>query len=66
MKVYLTIVRLMMKSARKAVDEMLSKLSEELQADNVNKLAVFLWEFRHIRSVNNFDIGYTDVVSHHT
>jgi predicted aspartyl protease len=49
---------------RKVIDEILSKLSEELQADDVNKIAVLLWEFRHILSVNDFDIGHTDVVSH--
>ena len=40
------------------------KLPSELKESEIHLVEELLWDFRGILSLNDFDIGYTDVVSH--
>jgi len=49
---------------RQVIEEMLEGLPREMAETEFQRVAGLLWEFRQILSLNDFDIEYTDAVSH--
>jgi len=49
---------------RQEIDNMLRMLPGEMTETEVDHVRELLWKFRQILSLNDFDIGYTDAVSH--
>jgi transposase InsO family protein len=49
---------------RQVIEELLHQLPKEMNLTDVDRVAELLWEFRHILSLDDFDIGYTELVSH--
>ena len=49
---------------RQVIEEMLEGLPREMTETDIQRVAGLLWQFRQILSLNDFDIEYTDAVSH--
>jgi hypothetical protein len=47
-----------------AIDTMVEQTSPDLTVDQREQVYATLWKFRNTLSINDFDIGYTDLVSH--
>jgi hypothetical protein len=49
---------------KSAIDEMISKLPPEITPEQRQQIVDLLWDYQDVLSVNDFDLGYTDMVSH--
>jgi hypothetical protein len=50
--------------AKKVITALLEKASHDLLPSQREEVSALLWKYRHVLSLNDFDMGFTELISH--